>query len=65
LKFDDFYNMAVTNLHFASGHRSTPALSADCSISETMVSTQSGSCRVIEGYPKIVPTYMEKLEFLA
>jgi hypothetical protein len=57
--------MAVTYLHLASGHSNTPALSAGRSISKTMVSTQSGSYRVIEGYPKIVPAYMEKLEFLA
>jgi len=25
----------------------------------------SGSYRMIEGYPKIVPAYMERLEFLA
>jgi len=65
LKYVDFYSMAVTNLRLALGCRNTPALSAGSSISKTMVSTQSGSYRVIEGYPKIVPACMEKLEFLA
>jgi len=57
--------MAMTNLHLALGHRNTSALIAGSSISKTVVSTQSGSYRVIEGYPKIVPAYMGKLEFLA
>jgi hypothetical protein len=65
LKSVDFYSMAMTNLHLASGHKNTPALPAGCSISKIMVSTQSGSYRVIEGYPKVLPACMERLEFFA
>jgi len=56
----------VTNLHLASGHRHTPALSAGSRISTPKVSTQSGCYRVIEGYPKIVPAHrLERMAFVA
>jgi len=52
--------------HLCSNHRNTPALSADSSISTPKVSTQSGSYRVIEGYPKIVPACrLERMAFVA